>query len=230
MTMTTNTSRCRPGVRSMTRLRYFDRRRDRDQNGVAGGFPAPPADPFGDSERVRPTAFGQLLPFAGRGACGGGPLWRTAGCARPRAPVPVPAPPLRAQPAEGPLAGGAPCGDGGSGGAGLAPEPTPASGHCRPETWLSAVGMPDIPSGTVAPAAETPPASAAVPSAPPPASVALRRAQRDADLAPMPGTTAPTAPAVTRRKPNVDSRQLTWARSSAPSMPYPTVENRCVKG
>src|ERR1700736_4130353 len=109
MTMTTNTSRCRPGVRSMTRLRYFDRRRDRDQNGVAGGFPAPPADPPGDSERVRLTAFGQLLSVVGRGACGGGPLWRTGcaplwrtagcaplwrtgGCADPRAPVPVPAP------------------------------------------------------------------------------------------------------------------------------------------
>src|SRR4029077_21180578 len=83
MTMTTNTSRWPPGVRSMTGPRYFDRRRDRDQNGVAGGFPAPPADPFGDSERVRLTAFGQLLPFAGRGACGGGPLWRTGGCAPP---------------------------------------------------------------------------------------------------------------------------------------------------
>ncbi len=132
--MTTNTSRWRPGVRSMTRPRYFDRRRDRDQNGVAGGFPAPPADPFGDSERVRLTAFGQLLPVVGRDAGGGGPPWRTGGCAPlwrsagcaplvrtggcagPRAPVPVPAPPLRAQPAEGPLAGGAPCGDGGSGG------------------------------------------------------------------------------------------------------------------
>ena len=65
----------------MTRPRYFDRRRDRDQNGVAGGFPAPPAVPFGDSERLRLTAFGQLLPVAGRGAGGGGPPWRTAGCA-----------------------------------------------------------------------------------------------------------------------------------------------------
>src|ERR1700733_10901619 len=176
--MTTNTSRWRPGVRSMTRPRYFDRRRDRDQNGVAGGFPAPPAVPFGDSERLRLTAFGQLLPVGGRDAGGGGPpwrtvgcapLWRTAGCAPlvrpggcadPRAPVPAPAPPLRAQPAAGPLDGGAPCGDGGSGGADLPPVPPPASGHWRAVTWLSAVGTPVIPSGTVAPAAETPPALA----------------------------------------------------------------------
>ena len=44
-------------------------------------------------------------------------------------------------------------------------------------------------------------------------------AQRAARDAPIPGTTTPAAPAVTRRKPKVDSRKLTLARSSAPSMP-----------
>jgi hypothetical protein len=82
-------------------------------------------------------------------------------------------------------------------------------------TWLSAEVATDIPSGTVAPVAETPPASPAAPSE----LVVPRRAQRVARAAPVPGDTTPAAFAVTRRKPKADSRQLTCACPSAPSMP-----------
>jgi hypothetical protein len=121
----------------------------------------------------------------------------------------------RAQPAEAApvLTGGPLCEGSGSGGAVLEPVPVPASGHCREVTWLSAAGATDIPSGMVAPAAETPPSAA------PSAVVVPRLAQRDARAAPVPGATTPAALAVTRRKPNADSRQLTCACPSAPSMP-----------
>jgi hypothetical protein len=153
------------------------------------------------------------------GGAGAAPPWRAGGCALPRAPlVPVELP--RAQPAEAPLlTDGAPCGASGNGGAARLPVPTPASGHCRALVWLSAVG---VGSAAVPPAAEPPPAAGASPPAAPPAAAsctAVRRAQRDARAGPCPGTTTLAAPAVTRRKPKVDSRQLTWARSSAPSMP-----------
>src|SRR6185437_2925553 len=220
-TTTTNTSRCWPVVSSMTNPCYLDRRRDRAQNGVAAGFPAAPAAPFEGSERVRLTPVGHVLPpvgrrgdalpVAARGGCAGGLLWRTAGCGPVwrsagcaplwRAPVPVPVAPLRAQPAAGPLTGGPPCGDSGSGGAVRPLALTPASGHCRPVTWLSAAGTTAIPSGMAAPAAWTPPASVPAPSAAPPAPAGPRRAQRDAARAPMPGATTPAAPAVARRKP-----------------------------
>jgi hypothetical protein len=132
----------------------------------------------------------------------------------------VPAAALRAQPADAaPVFTGGPPRGGKGGAVDRLLVPTPASGHCRAVTWLSEVGPTDIPSGIAAPAAATPPAAAAVPSAAPPASVVPRLAHRDVARVPMPGTTAPAAPAVTRRKPKADSRQLTWARSSAPSMP-----------
>src|SRR6185437_4121771 len=226
-TTTTKTSRRWPVVRSIAIPRYLDRRRDRAQNGAAGGFSAPPAAPFDDPERVPPAPAGHPLPVAGRGGDAGGP-WRTAccppvcrsaGCAPLCRAVPAPAAPLRAQPAEGPATGGAPCEDGGSGGAARPVARAPASGHCRAATWLSAEGAADIPSGTVAPAAETPPAPPCAASLAPPESAVPRRAQRDVARAPAPGATTPAAPAVARRKPKVDSRQLTWARSSAPSMP-----------
>src|SRR5215470_16672414 len=91
--------------------RYLDRRRERAQNGAAGGCPAPPAAPLEDSpERVRVAPPGHVPPVvprdvgagAGPWRTGGGapvPPWRTGGCAGRRAPVPVPAAPPRAQPA-----------------------------------------------------------------------------------------------------------------------------------
>src|ERR1700761_493588 len=115
-TMTTNTSRCRPGVSSMTNPRYLGRRRDRAQNGAAGGLPAPPP-PFGESERVPALPPPGQLPVGGRDVGAGAPPWRTGGLAG--RPVPVPAAPVRAQPAEGPLAGAPPWGESGSGGAAL---------------------------------------------------------------------------------------------------------------
>src|SRR5579863_6221644 len=227
MTTTTNSSRRCPVVSSMPGPRYLDRRRDRAQNGAAAGCSAPPAAPLEDSpERGRVAPPGHALPVLPRDAdagpwrTGGGvpaPPWRTGGCAGRRAPVPVPVAPLRAQPAVvAPLTGAPPLGSG-SGGA-VRPVPTPASGHCLALTWLSATGAVAVPSGTVAPAAATAPPSAAVPS-PVPSAAVPRRAQRDARDAPVPGTTTPAAPAVTRRKPKADSRKLTLARSSAPSMP-----------
>jgi hypothetical protein len=206
----------------MARTRYCGRRRERDQNGVAGAVGAGGvgggggvgAD-AGPARRTGGVGAGDV------GAAGIGPVRRAGGgCAGPRAPVPVLAPPFLAQPAAPPLAdGGVPLVDSGSGGA-VRPVPTPAAGHCRAELWLSAVGMPDSPSEEVA---RTPLSAEplAVPSDAPPTPSAARRAQRDARdmLAAAPGTTVPAAVADTRRKPKADSRQETSARSLAPSMP-----------
>src|ERR1700723_3548311 len=100
MTMAANASRRPPGVKALAHYpRYCGRRRDRPQNGVAGGLPAPPAAPEESPERGRRAPAGQLLPVAGPGGEGWAPDWRTGGCAAPRDRV-VPVAPLRAQPAD----------------------------------------------------------------------------------------------------------------------------------
>ncbi|HET6187559.1 MAG TPA: hypothetical protein VFE59_11225 [Trebonia sp.] len=125
--------------------------------------------------------------------------------------------------------GGLPCdpsawGRGGSGGAARPPERTLAPGHCRVPPWASGAEAPAAVSGIAVPVAETPPAAsvAAAPATDPPAATvesAVRRAKRVARAPLMLGATTLAAVLVTRRKPRVDSRRLTWARWSAPSMP-----------
>jgi len=105
------------GVRSMTSA-YLDRRRDRDQNGAAAGFPVRPASLHSMIRNgVRLAPAGHPLPVVLGGVGAGwapGPgvppaalrCCVPAAWAGPRAPALAPAALLRAQPAAGPLAGG----------------------------------------------------------------------------------------------------------------------------
>ena len=203
--------------------RYLDRRRDRDQNGAAGGFAAPPAAPLEDRRNGCGCSARPPASCRGRATPGRGP-WRTAavararrrlrrtgGCAGPTRPGARPVAPPRAQPAE---AGRCPraARRAAAAAAAVPSVPVPDPG-VRPlpgaDVAVRDRRRPDIPSGTVAPAAGDAAAAGRCVGCRRPSAVP-RRAQRDARAAPIPGTTTPAAFAVTRRKPKADSRQLTW--------------------